>query len=108
MELEITGKGALYSVECSKCWVTLLTHEWAYVDHNERRDAMQEGTLRCDVCVTGKADPKTFHYHGRSWYAGRYSMPGYLDCTEWSFNRSLKKLERELKDLYGEEVADHG
>jgi len=102
MELEITVKGHLYSAECKRCGATLYTHEWAYVDHNERRDAMQAGTLACYECRVGRADPDTFQFLGKSWYAGRYSMPGYLDCTDWHYDRNLKRLERNLRDFYGD------
>jgi hypothetical protein len=59
MEIETIGKGATYSAECSKCGATMFTQEWVYDDHNERRDAMENGTLRCDEC-NGRADPDTF------------------------------------------------
>lgn len=101
MEFQMTQKGATYSADCRKCGCTLFTHEWAYVDHNERRDAMQDGTLRCDQCCTGTTDPDTFHDCGRQ-YAARYSMPGYLDCTDWAFGRNKRLLAREVRDMYGE------
>lgn len=100
MQLELTAKGALYSAECATCGATLYTHEWAHVDHNERRDAMQSGTLRCDECCTGRADPETFSKAPRATYAGRYSAPGYLDCTEWNYGANRRALVRELRDLY--------
>lgn len=100
MEIEIIRKGATYSCECAKCGATLFTHEWAFPDHNERRDAMENGTLRCDQC-SGRADPETFT-KDRDQYAGRYSAPGYLDCTDWSFDTNKRRLERELRDMYGE------
>lgn len=102
MKIETTRKGALYSCECGKCGATLYTHEWAHIDHNERRDAMQTGTLRCDQCTIGRADPKTCK-PSRGWYACRYSAPGYLDCTEWTYGTNRRRLEREVRDMYGEE-----
>lgn len=101
MELEITSKGATYCCDCAKCGATMYTHEWAYMDHNERRDAMENGTLRCDECVTGTADPETFRKL-RNQYAGRYSAPGYMDCTDWNFGTNKRELERELRDMYGD------
>jgi hypothetical protein len=103
MQLETTQKGALYSCQCAKCGADLFTHEWAYYDHNERRDAMQAGTLRCDQCVVGRADPETFSSDGRQ-YACRYSAPGYLDCTEWTYGKNLRALEREVRDMFGEDA----
>lgn len=104
MQLEITSKGALYTCECAKCGAPLYTHEWANFDHNERRDAMQAGPLACDQCATGRADPDTFGpMPGGKYYAGRYSMPGYLDCTDWDYGRNLSGLKRELRDMYGDE-----
>lgn len=101
MELEITAKGATYSADCAKCGATMLTHEWVNDDHNERRDAMEAGTLRCDQCG-GNANADSFHAHGRE-YAGRYSAPGYMDCTDWSFDRNKRRLERKLRSMYGED-----
>lgn len=98
MELDIITKGATYSCECSRCGRTLFTHEWADYDHNERRDAMADGALRCDDC-SGRADASTFHYEGKQ-YAGRYSAPGYMDCTEWHYDSNKRRLERELRSMY--------
>ena len=98
MEPEILQKGALYSVECAKCGTTLFAHEWADEDHNERRDAMQDGTLSCDYC-NGRADPSTFWASPkRNYYAGRLSAPGYLDCTDWEFETNLRRLEQSLRN----------
>lgn len=36
-------------------------------------------------------------------YAGRYRAPGYLDCTDWSFDSSRDRLETTLKEMYGDE-----
>lgn len=36
-------------------------------------------------------------------YFGRYSAPGYLDCTDWSFNVSREKLYAELAEMFGED-----
>ncbi len=101
MEPEIIRKGALYSCECSKCGATLYTHEWINDDHNERRDAMEAGTLRCDECG-GKADPESFYKAPRQQYAGRYSAPGYMDCTDWDFDSNKRRLLSTLREMYGE------
>ena len=101
MQTEITRKGALYSCECSRCGSTLYTHEWANWDHNERRDAMQEGTLRCDECSIGSADAETFSQLKGKFYAGRLSAPGYLDCTDWTYSMNKRVLKRDLVEMYG-------
>jgi len=101
MEIEVLRKGALYSADCARCGVTLFSHEWADYDHNERRDAMENGTLRCDDCCTGTADASTFAKL-RNQYAGRYSAPGYLDCTPWEYDTNVRRLERTLRELYAE------
>lgn len=36
------------------------------------------------------------------WY-GRYSAPGYLDCTPWHWAESEAALVAELKGLYGDD-----
>ena len=99
MELELTNKGALYCADCAKCGATLYAHEWAHAYNNDDRDALQAGTYRCDQCG-GFADPETFASCGRQ-YAARYSAPGYMDCTEWTFGRNKRQLIREVRDLYG-------
>lgn len=98
MQPEITAKGALYSCDCAKCGATMYAHEWASNDPNSDRDAMKDGTLRCAECG-GRADPETFTECGRQ-YAGRYSAPGYLDCTDWNFDTSKRRLLKTLRDLY--------
>ena len=101
MDIYLVQKGALYSADCAKCGCTNYTHEWAYDDHNERRDAMQNGTLQCDQCATGTVDPETFHGCGRQ-YAARYSANGYLDCTDWYYGKNKRDLVREVRDMYGD------
>lgn len=103
MEIEITQKGALYTCDCAKCGATLYAHEWSGWDINECRDAMEAGTLHCDQCVTGRADPETFRKVPRKHYAGRYQAPGYMDATDWSYGTNKRALIRELRDMYGEE-----
>ena len=100
MEMDIVRKGATYCCECNKCGCTMYTHEWVDDDHNARRDAMQAGSLRCDEC-TGRADSATFTKLPDQ-YAGRYSAPGYLDCTAWEFDTNKRGLERSLREMYGE------
>lgn len=101
MEMQIFKKGALYSADCAKCGMTNFTHEWFHDDHNNRRDAMKDGTLQCDECH-GHVDADTFMYCGKQ-YAGWYSMPGYLDHTDLSFSANLRNLKRELREYYGDE-----
>jgi hypothetical protein len=98
MQLQITQKGRLYVCDCSKCGQTLFSHEWATWDNNNTRDAMQDGTMPCSDC-SGRADPETFHDCGMQ-YAGRYSAPGYLDCTEWNFDTNKARLIKTLRDMY--------
>ena len=101
MQLQITRKGALYCADCAKCGATLYAHEWAHQYNNDDRDALQAGTAQCDQC-SGHADPDTFHACGRQ-YAARYSASGYLDCTDWTYGANLRKLTREVRDMYGDE-----
>lgn len=101
MQIELTRKGALYSCECAKCGATLYCHEWATWENNATRDAMQAGTYRCEQCSAGRADPETFSALPGKWYAARYSMPGYLDCTDWQFGKNKRALIREVRDMYG-------
>jgi hypothetical protein len=102
MEFQITQKGALYSAECDRCGATIYVHEWATWNNNDDRDALQAGTHQCPECAVGKANPETFSQHKGLYYAARYSAPGYLDCTEWTYGRQKRALVREVRDMYGE------
>jgi hypothetical protein len=35
-------------------------------------------------------------------YAGRYSANGYMDCTDWHYDANKRRLERELRSMYGD------
>jgi hypothetical protein len=100
MQLELTRKGRLYCADCAKCGATLFAHEWAHAYNNDDRDALQSGTYHCDQC-SGRADPETFTDCGMQ-YAARYSAPGYLDCTDWSYGTDKRKLLREVREMYGD------
>lgn len=100
MELEITQKGHLYCADCAKCGTTIYSHEWATWDNNGTRDALQDGTARCDQCG-GNANPDTFFDCGMQ-YAARYSASGYLDCTDWSYGKNKRDLIREVKAMYSD------
>lgn len=101
MQIQLLKKGALYSADCAKCGCTMYSHEWSTWDNNEMRDAMQAGTARCPQCCTGVADADTFMECGRQ-YACRYSAPGYMDCTDWSFGKNKRALLREVREMYGD------
>ena len=101
MEMQITQKGAYYTADCARCGSTIQCHEWSTCNNNDMRDAMQQGLACCGICG-GNADPDTFAEHKprRGWYAGRYSMPGYLDCTEWHYDTNYRRLVATLRDYY--------
>lgn len=101
MQMFIYDKGRTYSADCAKCGMAHTIHEWITDDFNGERDAMREGALQCRECG-GRMNPDTFMDTGRQ-YAGRYSAPGYMDCTDWSFDRNKRRLARELRDMYGED-----
>lgn len=100
MELRLFNKGALYSCVCARCDETLYTHEWFHIDHNQRRDAMEAGTLGCDECFTGRPAADTFQREPDS-YAGWYSADGYWDHTPIQYDTNRRRLERELRARYG-------
>lgn len=100
MRLELTRKGKLYTCECARCGAIMCAHEWASEDPNEERDAMQAGTLRCDQCPNGHADPETFREIARPYYAARYSAPGYIDFTDWNYDTNKRRLARNIRNLY--------
>ena len=99
MTCHIYPKGNTYSGDCAKCGCTHTIHEWIADDFNGERDAMQDGTLRCPEC-SGTIDADTFLECGRQ-YAGRYSADGYIDCTDWHFDANKRRLERDLREMYG-------
>ena len=35
-------------------------------------------------------------------YCGRMQAPGYLDATEWMFDRTKKGIKAQLNDLFGD------
>ena len=37
---------------------------------------------------------------------GRYSAPGYMDCTPWGFDTDLDRLEADLDEYYGDPECD--
>lgn len=56
--------------------------------------------------VEGDISPNDSIEHKAGWY-GRYSAPGYMDCTEWSWADSEEELRSELEDMYGESDDSH-
>lgn len=51
-------------------------------------------------------DPRDVTEVGIRGFFGRYSAPGYLDCTEWDFDASESKLLARLNEMYGDEDDD--
>jgi NAD-dependent SIR2 family protein deacetylase len=101
MVLEITLKGCLVSVECSKCGCTIHAHEWADERFNFLRELFERGLVCCPECG-GFTDASTFwESPSRNYYAARYTAPGYLDCTPWEYGTNRRTLLRELRALYG-------
>lgn len=99
--MQIYQKGALYCADCSKCGTTIYTHEWVNDNHNEFRDALQTGKpVACGQCAMyAPCDPTSFMDLGKQ-YAGRYSAPGYMDCTDWEYSSNKRNLERLLRSMY--------
>lgn len=104
MQLWISKKGSLYSCDCAKCGMTAYSHEWiSDTVLNEQSMWKQQSPLsgpRCPDCG-GAFDLSTFRYEGKQ-YAGRYTAPGYMDCTDWSYSPNHKTLAKVLREMYGE------
>lgn len=98
MELFIYDKAPTFTAECERCGATLYAHP----DTGCSEDDLRSGAAQCDQCVSGHADPGTVRYAGKL-YAGRYSAPGYMDCTDWSYGKNKRELARELRAMYGED-----
>lgn len=97
MQMQIYRKGRFATCDCEKCGQTETWHEW--VSDGQAED-LKSG--RCSDCG-GSLDPETYwESPSRNWYAGRYSAPGYMDCTSYSFGKNRRVLERELRDMYGD------
>ena len=97
MQLQLMQKGRLATCECSHCGQTHYWHEWA--DYGQAEDLK---SARCNECGR-ELDPETYwESKSRNWYAGRYSAPGYLDCTDWNYGTNWRKLNAELRMLYGD------
>lgn len=99
--IEITTKGALYSAECAKCGSTNYTHERVHDDHNERRDGLQTGHVRCTECWSGRTTPTTFIDHGRKWYAGRVAG---MESATWEYDTNKARLAQLLRAMHRDSV----
>ena len=98
MGLEITHKGTLASADCSKCGQTMYIHERASWDFNIERITLETGTACCKEC-SHYVDKETYSER-KGMYAGRYSAPGYMDCTDWHYDTNKRRLEKELRAMY--------
>jgi hypothetical protein len=97
MQMQIIRKGYHATIECEKCGTTNHWHEW--ISDGSSADMVDHA---CDECG-GNMDPDTLWVSPKqTWYAGRYSAPGYMDCTEWMFDTNMRRLEKELRVLYGD------
>jgi hypothetical protein len=92
MEMQILSKAETVTFDCAKCGHTKYFHP------ETMPFALDE--MKCSQCVSGDFDVTTRTSVGKM-YAGRYSAAGYMDCTDWSYNANLRKLEKELRDMYG-------
>jgi hypothetical protein len=95
MILETIKKGTIYSADCQKCGVTNFWHEWLSDVSSEDFTKTQ-----CEHCY-GVIGGEPFK-HPRKEYACRYTEPGYLDCTPWEYDSNRRRLEKMVRDIYGE------
>lgn len=96
LKIQVTQKGALYSSECDKCGATIWSHEWATYEHNEFRDAMEQGTAHCPEC-SGKSNPSTFSYVG-DYYAARYAVSDDI-AAAWFYGKNERALIRSVREF---------
>ncbi len=97
MQLFTYQKGRLASCDCAKCGMTNYWHEWTSDGQAEDFKAS-----RCEECGSSLDADTYWESRSRNYYAGRYSAPGYMDCTSWSYGKNLRALKRELRDMYGD------
>lgn len=53
------------------------------------------------VSVSNSDEIEDITYHADAFIA-RLSMPGYLDCTDWTIHQSEKQAIEYLEELYGD------
>lgn len=41
-------------------------------------------------------------------YFGRYSAPGYLDCTDWMYDTNKRRLEKDMRAMYDDTMSWEG
>ena len=97
MELFTYQKGRLASCDCGKCGATNYWHEWT---SEGQADDLKKS--RCNECGSALNPDTYWESRSRNYYACRYSAPGYMDCTEFQYGTNLRKLEREVRNMYGE------
>ena len=97
MRAFIYNKGRLASCDCSRCGRTNYWHEWT---SDGQAEDLKTG--HCEDCGYALDSETYWESPSRNYYAGRYSAPGYMDCTDWHYGKNLRQLKRELRDFYGD------
>lgn len=62
---------------------------------------IQEFVRSCLDYLEG-SNPSELTYYASVWY-GRFSAPGYMDATSWSWSKNRRALEKELREMYGDQ-----
>lgn len=88
-------KGDGWIIETSDGSVVVVDYDAPAIDR--LRTQIGERVWIEDIC--GTLESVTYV---RGWF-GRYSAPGYLDCTSWEYDTNRRRLERTLRDLYSDE-----
>lgn len=87
-------KGQYYSVECNRGETWIVPE---FVSGKVKR----AGDLQ--PYVQGKIDNPHEKISLQTGYVGRYSASGYMDCTEWTADTNKRRLEKTLREMYGDE-----
>lgn len=71
--------------------------DWNAPDVDALRGKIGEKVWIGELCGT----LERIDYVKSAWW-GRYTAPGYLDCTEWNMDTNRRRLEKTLRDYYGD------
>lgn len=107
MKVEILRKARHWAVECNHGETHYVPSNVVSVSDNWKDGARFEpGNTFFEIIASTlreyvPSEPEAIEVT-KPGYLGRYSMPGYLDCTDWEFSTSLRKLQASLRAMHGD------
>ena len=98
MKLETMPAGTLYELDCPHCLTSNYWHEW--IDEGQGSELHTEVCTECGRPMKADEEDVT---RSENMFACRFSAPGYMDCTDWSYGPDRAELEAEVNDMYGDD-----